>query len=144
MWSLLIGPISEVINTVLKRVLPPEKMSEAERAKLEADITLELAKQDWEGIKGQLAINLEEAKSANWFVAGWRPAIGWICGAAFAYHFVIEPLLAFILVAVFHWSLGADLPKFDMESLLTVLLGMLGLGGLRTFEKYKEVAKGHD
>jgi Holin of 3TMs, for gene-transfer release len=142
MWQLLIGPVSELINTVLKRVLPPEKMSEADRAKLEAEITLELSKQDWEGIKGQLQINLEEAKSTNWFVAGWRPCIGWICGAAFAWHFVLEPLLSWVLVVIFHYSFGASLPKFDMESLLTVLLGMLGLGGLRTFEKYKEISRG--
>jgi hypothetical protein len=142
MWTMLIGPVSELINTVLKRVLPPEKMSEAERAQLEAQITLELSKQDWEGIKGQLLVNLEEAKSTNWFVAGWRPCIGWICGAAFAWHYVIQPLLGFVLVAYFHSPFGADLPKFDMESLLTVLLGMLGLGGLRTFEKYKEVSRG--
>ena len=142
MWQMLIGPVSDLINTVLKRVLPPEKMSEGDRAKLEAEITLELAKQDFQGLLGQLEINKVEAGSTNWFVAGWRPAVGWICASAFAWHFVIEPLLAFTLVAVFHWSLGADLPKFDMESLLTVLLGMLGLGGLRTFEKYKEVSRG--
>ena len=122
MWQMLIGPVSDLINTVLKRVLPPEKMSEGDRAKLEAEITLELAKQDFQGLLGQLEINKVEAGSTNWFVAGWRPAVGWICASAFAWHFVIEPLLAFTLVAVFHWSLGADLPKFDMESLLTVLL----------------------
>ena len=142
MWNLLIGPVAEVINTVLKRVLPAEKMSEAERAKLEAEITLELSKQDWEGIRGQLEINKEEAKSTNWFVAGWRPAIGWICGAAFAYHYVIQPLAVFFTVVVFKNEIGSQLPVFDMDSLLTVLLGMLGLGGLRTFEKYKEVSRG--
>jgi len=142
MWNLLIGPIAEVVNTILKRILPPEKMSEEERAKLEAQITLELAKQDWQGIMGQLEINKEEAKSTNWFVSGWRPFIGWVCGTAFAYHYVIQPLMAFILVAVLKNPIGNDLPVFDMESLLTVLLGMLGLGGLRTFEKYKEVSRG--
>lgn len=141
MWQMLIGPVSEVVNTILKRVLPAEKMSEAERAKLQAEITLELSKQDWQGILGQLEINKEEAKSANWFVAGWRPAIGWICGVAFAYHYVVQPMASFILVAYFHSPFGKDLPVFDMESLLTVLLGMLGLGGLRTFEKYKEIAR---
>ena len=140
MWNLLIGPVAEVINTVLKRVLPAEKMSEAERAKLEAEITIELAKQDWEGIRGQLEINKEEAKSANWFVAGWRPAVGWVCATAFGYHYVIQPTVLFLIIA-----LGVELPPlptFEMESLLTVLLGMLGLGGLRTFEKYKEVSRG--
>lgn len=142
MWQLLIGPVSEVINTILKRVLPPEKMSESERAQLEAQITLELSKQDWQGIIAQIEVNKVEAASTNWFVAGWRPAVGWVCASALAYHYVVQPLASFLLVAVFHWPFGADLPKFDMESLLTVLLGMLGLGGLRTFEKYKEVSRG--
>jgi len=142
MWNLLIGPVAEVVNTILKRILPAEKMSEEERAKLEAQITMELAKQDWQGILGQLEINKEEAKSVNWWVSGWRPFIGWVCGTAFAYHYVLQPLLAFVLVAVIHDPIGNNLPVFDMESLLTVLLGMLGLGGLRTFEKYKEVSRG--
>jgi len=143
MWNLLIGPVSEVINTILKRVLPPEKMSEAERATLEANITMELAKQDWQGVMAQVEVNKVEAGSTNWFVAGWRPAVGWICAAAFAYHYVIQPLLSFILVAVFHWAFAADLPVLDTENLMTVLLGMLGLGGLRTFEKYKDIHESH-
>lgn len=143
MWQMLIGPVSDLINTVLKRVLPPEKMSEGDRAKLEAEITLELSKQDFQGLLGQLEINKEEAKSTNWFVAGWRPCIGWVCGTAFAWHFVIQPLLAFVLVAYFHSPFGKDLPIFDMNSLLTVMLGMLGLGGLRTFEKYKDITEKH-
>jgi len=142
MWNLLIGPIAEVVNTILKRILPAEKMSEEERAKLEAQVTLELAKQDWQGILGQLEINKEEAKNPNWFVAGWRPFVGWVCGTAFAYHYIVQPLAAFILVAIYQNPIGGMLPVFDMDSLLTVLLGMLGLGGLRTFEKYKEVSRG--
>jgi hypothetical protein len=138
MWNLLIGPVAEVINTVLKRVLPAEKMSEEERAKLEAQVTLELAKQDWQGVLGQLEINKEEAKSTNWFVAGWRPAVGWVCATAFAYHYVIQPTALFVIIAT--GVALPPLPTFEMESLLTVLLGMLGLGGLRTFEKYKEVS----
>lgn len=143
MWEMLIGPVASVVDTILKRVLPAEKMSEADRAKLQAEITLELSKQDWQGILGQLEINKEEAKSTNWFVAGWRPFVGWVCGVAFAYHFVIQPLAAFILVACFQQPLGADLPVLDIGNLMTVLLGMLGLGGLRTFEKYKSISETH-
>ena len=82
--------------------------------------------------KGQLAINAEEAKSENLFVAGWRPFIGWVCGAAYAYHFVLQPLLAFAIANTGH---TVDLPVFRMEELSTVLMGLLGLGGLRTLEK---------
>jgi len=73
------------------------------------------------------------------FVAGWRPFIGWTCGIALAYHFVLNPLIMFGV----SWA-GVEipeLPEFDMSSLMTVLMGMLGLGGLRTFEKVKKVTK---
>ena len=139
MWSMLIGPVSEVINTVLKRILPAEKMSETERAKLEAEILLELSKQDWSAAQAQLEINKQEAKHESVFVSGWRPFVGWVCGSALAYHFVLQPSLVFF-IALFKWQVP-PLPAFDMDSLLTVLLGMLGLGGMRTYEKFKGVNK---
>jgi hypothetical protein len=73
------------------------------------------------------------------FKGGWRPFIGWVCGSAFAYHFVLQPVIVFVVLAV-----GVDLPplpEFDMTSLMTVLMGMLGLGGLRTYEKKQGIAK---
>lgn len=84
--------------------------------------------------KGQLEINKIEAASERLFVSGWRPFIGWVCGVAFCYHFIIQPILAFIIA-----NSGGDvkLPQFDMNALFTVLMGMLGLGGLRTLEKVK-------
>lgn len=88
--------------------------------------------------RGQQEINAEEARSASIFVAGWRPAVGWTCAAAFAYHFVLQPLLAFALAAAGH---PTTLPSFDMGALTTVLMGMLGLGGLRTIEKVKGLTK---
>lgn len=140
MWNLLIGPVAGVIDTVLKRVLPVEKISEAEHARLEQELTLEMAKIDWQAIAGQLQINLEEAKHESVFVAGWRPFVGWTCGAAFAFHFIAVPVLLFGR-SYLGWGLPSALPEFDMQSLLTVLLGMLGLGGMRTFEKLKGVNK---
>jgi hypothetical protein len=143
MWNLLIGPIAEVINTVLKRVLPAEKMSEEERAKLEAQVMLELSKQDFQSLMSQVEVNKIEAANPNWFVAGWRPACGWVGATALAYHYVIQPLASFILVAFFHSPFGKDLPVFDMESLMTILLGMLGLGSMRSFEKWAKVDGQH-
>jgi len=73
------------------------------------------------------------------FKGGWRPAVGWICAIAFGYHFVLQPLLVFVLTAS-----GVDLPdlpEFDMSTLLTVLGGMLGIGGLRSYEKTKNLTK---
>tara|TARA_R110000796_G_scaffold34095_1_gene88179 strand:- start:165 stop:560 length:396 start_codon:yes stop_codon:yes gene_type:complete len=92
-----------------------------------------------EVVRGQLEINKAEAASTSVFKGGWRPFIGWTCGAAFAYHFVLQPLLLFC-VALFGLDIPA-LPQFDMSSLMTVLMGMLGLGGLRTYEKKTGVSK---
>ena len=87
----------------------------------------------------QLEVNKVEAGSTNLFVSGWRPFVGWTCGVALAWHFVIAPFIMFFS-AYFGLDMPA-LPDFDMGSLLTVLMGMLGLGGLRTFEKYKGITK---
>ena len=89
--------------------------------------------------KAQLEVNKVEAGSTNLFVSGWRPFVGWTCGVALAWHFVIAPFIMFFS-AYFGLDMPA-LPDFDMGSLLTVLMGMLGLGGLRTFEKYKGITK---
>ena len=86
----------------------------------------------------QIEVNKTEAAHRNVFVAGWRPFIGWVCGAAFAYHFVLQPIFVFALAA---YGVSLELPSFDMGALMTVLTGMLGLGGLRTFEKMKGTAK---
>jgi|TARA_R110002167_G_scaffold111274_4_gene282764 hypothetical protein len=83
----------------------------------------------------QTKINEIEAGHRSIFVAGWRPFIGWICGIALAYNFIIRDLFIWILKP-------ADIPPaLQMEHLMTVLLGMLGLGGLRTYEKIKDKTK---
>ncbi len=83
----------------------------------------------------QTKINEIEAGHRTVFVAGWRPFIGWVCGIALAYNFVIRDL--------FIWALQPQdvPPALQMEHLMTVLLGMLGLGGLRTYEKIKDKVK---
>jgi len=98
-----------------------------ELAQLNADLQL---------ATGQIEVNKVEAANGSLFVAGWRPAIGWICGAAFAFKFIGGPA-AFVLS---QW-LGhpITLPVFDFTEMSTILLGMLGLGGLRTVEKVKGV-----
>ena len=87
----------------------------------------------------QVEVNKAEAASNSVWKGGWRPFVGWVCGAAFAYHFVLQPLAIFGLAA--YGMEVPPLPNFDMGQLMTVLMGMLGLGGLRSFEKYKHVAK---
>ena len=85
-------------------------------------------------IELQTKINEIEAQHRTLFVAGWRPFIGWVCGLAFAYHFILFPIIRTIYPDV-------QFPKLDTEPLFTVLLGMLGLGGLRTYEKLKDKSK---
>ena len=91
------------------------------------------------GCQIEWEINKAEAAHKNMFVAGWRPFVGWTCGIALAWHFVGQPLAVFVIV--YSGVESPPLPTFEMESLLTVLLGMLGLGGLRTFEKTKGVSR---
>lgn len=86
-------------------------------------------------IELQAEINKMEAQHRTVFVAGWRPFIGWVCGFALAYNFVLRDLLI--------WLFGPEgvPPALQMEHLMTVLLGMLGLGGMRTFEKLNDKSK---
>lgn len=88
---------------------------------------------------GQIAINKEEAKHPSIFVAGWRPFIGWVCGMSLMFHFIVFPTTMWIL-AIFSIAVPNP-PIFDMQSLMTILGGLLGLGGLRTFEKVKNVER---
>ena len=77
----------------------------------------------------QIEVNKAEAKG-NWFQAGWRPATGWVCVLGFAVNFLISPLAA---------GFGVDIPQADTSTMLPILMGMLGLGGLRTYEKSKSI-----
>ena len=105
-------------------------------AKAKAEGELRDALLGWDN--HQTDVNRAEAQSTSLFVAGWRPFIGWTCGAAFAYHYVVQPLLVFLAALD---GMPLALPNFSMDSLMTILLGMLGLGGLRTYEKFKGVAR---
>lgn len=118
----LIGPISKILDKFvadkdLKVKLEHELKNELHRANL-----------------AQVEVNKIEAAHRTVFVAGWRPFTGWSCAIALTYHFIIEPVIVFILAIN---NIQVQLPTFDMASLLTVLMGMLGLGGLRTYEKSK-------
>tara|TARA_E500000081_G_C6064938_1_gene320132 strand:- start:68 stop:463 length:396 start_codon:yes stop_codon:yes gene_type:complete len=131
MISQLIAPITGLLDKFIE--------DKDQKAKLAHEVATMAQKHAQELAKGQLEINKEEAKSRSIFVAGWRPFIGWTCGIAMFWHFVGLPLAMFFLTS---FSIKvAELPQFDMNSLMTVLLGMLGLGGLRTFEKAKGITK---
>lgn len=131
MLTALIGPVSNLLGKFIE--------DKDAKNKLAHEISTMAERHAQELAKGQLEINKEEAKHKNIFVAGWRPFIGWTCGIALAWHFVLAPFIMFFS-AYFGVTLP-DLPAFDMASLMTVLMGMLGLGGLRSFEKYKGITK---
>jgi len=95
---------------------------------------LEALKADTLLAQGQLEVNKEEAKSTSLFVAGWRPFIGWVCGSALAYQYLLRPLLPWFAAVV-----GFPVPPLPglEEALTELVFAMLGLGGLRTFERVK-------
>jgi len=131
MIQALIGPVTGLLD----KFIPDQDT----KIKLAHEIATMSQKHAQELAKSQIEVNKVEAASRSTFVAGWRPFVGWTCGVALAYHFVIQPLILFgVTVAGVEMS---PLPAFDMDTLLTVLLGMLGLGGLRTLEKTKGVSK---
>lgn len=109
-----------------------------EKAKIAHEIATLAERQAHELALAQIEVNKEEAKSNDPFKSRWRPFIGWVCGVAFAWHFIGQPVAVFA-IAVGGYSIP-ELPAFDMGTLLTVLGGLLGLGGLRTYEKHKGVA----
>ena len=85
----------------------------------------------------QIELNKIEA-TGNWFQSSWRPSVGWICSISMGYHFILQPLLVFILRAAGN---DVELPDFDFSQLSTILMALLGMSGLRTYEKTKNVAK---
>jgi hypothetical protein len=131
MIQALIGPVTGLLDKFVE--------DKDQKNALAHEIATLAEKQAHQAALSQIEVNKEEAKSRSIFVAGWRPFIGWTCGVALAYHFVLAPIIIFG-ATVFGVQIP-ELPVFDMDSLMTVLLGMLGLGGLRTFEKSKGLTK---
>jgi hypothetical protein len=132
-----IGSIFDFGGKLIDRIWPdPTEAAKAKLKMFEAQQAGELQELSatWDNAKAQLAVNQVEAASESLFVSGWRPAIGWICGVAFAYKFIVAPFLAFLLVVFGH---KVAPPEIDFAEMLPVLFGLLGLGGMRTWEKVK-------
>ena len=129
--SALIGPATELAGKFIA--------DKDQAAKLAHELSTMADKHSHEALLAQIEVNRAEAASGSVFKGGWRPFIGWVCGAAFAYHFVLQPFILFG-VAVAGVSIP-ELPSFDMGSLMTVMMGMLGLGGLRSYEKKQGLTK---
>ena len=128
-----VSTLLEIGGKVLDRVLPdPAQQAAAKLELLKLQQNGELAQ-----ITGQMDINKVEAASSSIFVSGWRPGIGWVCGAGFAVQFVIGPLAEWGSALAGH---PVKFPQMDTGTMMPLLLGMLGLGGLRTAEKLADKA----
>lgn len=126
--------IIEIGARLLDKIIPDKDA----REKAQFELIKASQDQNFQLALGQLNINTEEAKSQNLFVSGWRPYIGWVCGIALTYNFLIYPLMLWFIA-----SYGSDItpPPLFSEHLMELVMGMLGLGTLRTFEKWKGVTK---
>jgi|ERR1043165_6401218 hypothetical protein len=136
-----IAALLPVLGNLMDRVFPDKAAADAaklrvmemaqagELAQLDADVKL---------ATGQLSVNQVEAGNASLFVAGWRPAVGWVCALSFGFKYIGGPLLVLIAEFLGH---KVTLPVFDYAEMMPILFGMLGLGVFRSYEKTKGVAK---
>ena len=131
----MIAALIPAVSGILDKFVPDADT----KNKLAHEIATMSEKHDQEALLAQLEINKAEAASGSLFKGGWRPAVGWVCAIAFAYHFILKDLIIF--GATFTGADLPEMPEFDMGTLLTVLGGMLGIGGLRTYEKKSGLTK---
>ena len=124
-----IGSIAELAGTVIQRMFPDKTKIEQE------EMAAALVE-----VQGQLDTNKVEAASENLFVAGWRPFVGWVCGSGFAIQFVVGPMCQWASAIAGH---EVVFPPLDLGTMMPLLFGLLGLGGMRSFEKMYGVAGGH-
>jgi hypothetical protein len=104
-------------------------------AEAKADLLKMQISGEFQTMMGQLNINMEEAKSTNWFIAGWRPFVGWSCGFGLVYAAILDPIARFFSTVIFGYT--GSFPVIDTSLTMQVLIGMLGLGAMRSAEKIK-------
>ncbi len=130
----VITALLPALGTLIDRLIPDR--AAAERAKAEMEQQLVTAANA--AAMAQVEVNKVEAAHSSVFVAGWRPSIGWVCAAGLAWAFVLAPIASWALVVL---GIKAELPAIHTDYLLELVLAMLGIGGLRTFEKLRGVAR---
>jgi hypothetical protein len=136
MNPLLLGPLADIIKSVITRIWPdPAQQADAQFKLAQLMQTGELAQlaAETDLAKAQIGVNNTEAQSEGLFKSGWRPFIGWVCGSAFAWNYVVQPVAKFTLVACGY--VVPNLPTLNLAMMMPVMLGMLGLGALRTYDK---------
>jgi hypothetical protein len=133
-----IGLIVDTVGKIADDLITTEQeklQMELESRKLD----LEEKKIDQANNLAQVEVNKEEAKSSSLFVAGWRPSIGWVCGLALFYAAIFEPFARFVAKVMF--SYAGEFPVIDTDLTMQILFGLLGIAGMRTYEKTKGVAR---
>ncbi len=131
----MIETAAKIVGGLLDQLIPDSDAraaAEKELQKLEQSGQLQM-------VLSQMAVNQQEAAHSSLFVAGWRPFIGWVCGVSLAYQFVLYEFLRFVVAVLM--EVPPELPQLDGTQLSTILMGMLGLGGMRTYEKLNQVAR---
>ena len=126
----LVGPVTGLLDKFIE--------DKDVKNKLAHDLSTMAERHAQELAKGQLEVNKTEAAHKSLFVAGWRPAIGWICGLGMASNFLIIPIANFVLALTGSTIL---VPLLDTGEMMPVLMGMLGLGAMRTYEKKQGVQR---
>ena len=147
-----LGEIGGVFTSIREAITGEKIKDPAEMAK----ISLQLSQLEQMANQGQISINKIEAAHKSLFVAGWRPFIGWVCGIAIAYAFVLQPLIEWVVVIA---HITTDIttvntegvkvvteqlvttPKLNVDTLYQLVLAMLGMATLRTYEKQKQVSR---
>lgn len=129
------GILAAALDIIDKIIPDPQAKANAklELLKLEQEGKLKEMNADLQLMLAQTAVNVEEAKSADAFRGGWRPAVGWTCVAGLAYTYILQPLLAW-------YALTQKIPvppSLDIFDLMILLGGMLGFGGMRSFERIR-------
>lgn len=138
MWP---ATLLELISKVFDRVIPDPVAAADAKLKLAAlaqNGELEQLHSETTLAQGQIDVDKIEAANPNVFVSGWRPFVGWVCGSALAYAAILEPVSRFVAAVVFHY-VGA-FPVVDTTITMQVLLGLLGLGALRSYDKKQGTA----
>lgn len=132
MFGLLTAALP-LIDKLVDRIPDPAAKEKA-KLQMQADLLAALVKES----EGQAEINKIEAASTSVFVSGWRPAIGWVCAAGFGWTFLFHPFLSWILYTA---GFTTPLPEIDHNILMELTFGMLGMGALRSFDKWKGSSK---
>ena len=130
MIETLIGPVTGLLDKFIE--------DKDQKAKLAHEVATMAQRHAQELAKAQLEVNKAEAAHTSMFVAGWRPAVGWCCVLGMAGNFMVIPFTNFVLALL---AIDVVIPLIDLETMMPVLMGMLGLGAMRSYEKTKGVSR---